>query len=124
MIRRPPRSTLFPYTTLFRSRLTLSTARALGLLVDRFVARQIVRVVAIRLARGHCVEDRSEQAHGQPLQYLEFGRRHIAMTEAGPQHHDEMARERAEDQRVDPGAERWTVDEDDVIARAQRSEQL
>src|SRR2546430_12015596 len=52
MIRRPPRSTLFPYTTLFRSRLTLSTARALGLLVDRFVARQIVRVVAIRLARS------------------------------------------------------------------------
>src|SRR4051812_49470551 len=27
MIRRPPRSTLFPYTTLFRSRRALSTAR-------------------------------------------------------------------------------------------------
>src|SRR5687767_15233034 len=27
MIRRPPRSTLFPYTTLFRSRPELSTAR-------------------------------------------------------------------------------------------------
>src|ERR1019366_10738720 len=27
MIRRPPRSTLFPYTTLFRSRLTSSTVR-------------------------------------------------------------------------------------------------
>src|SRR2546430_7386004 len=27
MIRRPPRSTLFPYTTLFRSRLTLGTGR-------------------------------------------------------------------------------------------------
>src|SRR2546430_11480661 len=26
MIRRPPRSTLFPYTTLFRSRVTASTA--------------------------------------------------------------------------------------------------
>src|SRR2546429_4705123 len=28
MIRRPPRSTLFPYTTLFRSELTLITAHA------------------------------------------------------------------------------------------------
>src|SRR2546422_6166062 len=32
MIRRPPRSTLFPYTTLFRSEiLSLSTRRALGM---------------------------------------------------------------------------------------------
>src|SRR3712207_7469787 len=29
MIRRPPRSTLFPYTTLFRSRLTRNTGGAL-----------------------------------------------------------------------------------------------
>src|SRR2546430_13409409 len=31
MIRRPPRSTLFPYTTLFRSRLTRFSAAGLGL---------------------------------------------------------------------------------------------
>src|SRR3989337_3499018 len=31
MIRRPPRSTLFPYTTLFRSKLLLVLARAIGL---------------------------------------------------------------------------------------------
>src|SRR2546422_6162099 len=31
MIRRPPRSTLFPYTTLFRSLATLGGARARGL---------------------------------------------------------------------------------------------
>src|SRR2546427_5687298 len=30
MIRRPPRSTLFPYTTLFRSRLTYEEATALN----------------------------------------------------------------------------------------------
>src|SRR5256885_12869460 len=30
MIRRPPRSTLFPYTTLFRSREALDAARELG----------------------------------------------------------------------------------------------
>src|SRR5258707_2898361 len=32
MIRRPPRSTLFPYTTLFRSNSTKKTARLAGLL--------------------------------------------------------------------------------------------
>src|SRR5436190_4819930 len=42
MIRRPPRSTLFPYTTLFRSKRTgqnnsiASGRRALGLFTDRF----------------------------------------------------------------------------------------
>src|SRR3989449_11197089 len=30
MIRRPPRSTLFPYTTLFRSRVRNSSARVIG----------------------------------------------------------------------------------------------
>src|SRR2546430_4455141 len=34
MIRRPPRSTLFPYTTLFRSRIT-RVSYAVGLPVDR-----------------------------------------------------------------------------------------
>src|SRR2546430_8749524 len=43
MIRRPPRSTLFPYTTLFRSR-----AAARGRLADEHVARK----VAARASRG------------------------------------------------------------------------
>src|SRR2546427_7823537 len=44
MIRRPPRSTLFPYTTLFRSLL---------LLTDRVGARlQVQRVVARAIGRG------------------------------------------------------------------------
>src|SRR5256885_13097578 len=34
MIRRPPRSTLFPYTTLFRSRLDLRTGERKRLLMD------------------------------------------------------------------------------------------
>src|SRR2546426_10052564 len=34
MIRRPPRSTLFPYTTLFRSRQTLGDQTAVGFLSD------------------------------------------------------------------------------------------
>src|SRR5690349_22964886 len=34
MIRRPPRSTLFPYTTLFRSRPSTRTRRVLGRLIS------------------------------------------------------------------------------------------
>src|SRR5258708_11821618 len=41
MIRRPPRSTLFPYTTLFRSRsLQLSDTRALGTMRAKLVAEE------------------------------------------------------------------------------------
>jgi len=37
MIRRPPRSTLFPYTTLFRSRIIKAAARGLNLPMERFI---------------------------------------------------------------------------------------
>src|SRR2546422_6493091 len=41
MIRRPPRSTLFPYTTLFRSRFLTETAAASdGAGVPRFIERE------------------------------------------------------------------------------------
>src|SRR2546427_1228849 len=36
MIRRPPRSTLFPYTTLFRSNLIVRIANALGVDAEKF----------------------------------------------------------------------------------------
>src|SRR3989442_10080137 len=42
MIRRPPRSTLFPYTTLFRSLGQHLVARA-GVVVDEFGAEQVQR---------------------------------------------------------------------------------
>src|SRR5688572_31682381 len=50
MIRRPPRSTLFPYTTLFRSLLPAC---------DRERLRQL-RVGSVQLLRGHegCAQDR------------------------------------------------------------------
>src|SRR5688572_31954164 len=41
MIRRPPRSTLFPYTTLFRS----NVVKAFHRLIDRFGAHEILHVV-------------------------------------------------------------------------------
>src|SRR3712207_8534727 len=42
MIRRPPRSTLFPYTTLFRSQLTLASEEFLQ--VERYVDEVIGRL--------------------------------------------------------------------------------
>src|SRR2546422_6377883 len=47
MIRRPPRSTLFPYTTLFRSRLRNAVGRA-----ARAAAREVDRASSERGARA------------------------------------------------------------------------
>src|SRR2546430_3176320 len=53
MIRRPPRSTLFPYTTLFRSPL-LRRLPALASAHDEFGGRLLLvsRLAALRLARS------------------------------------------------------------------------
>src|SRR2546426_5964564 len=54
MIRRPPRSTLFPYTTLFRSR--GPSRRQSALRVRRRLSGP--RVVPVRRhGRGHCADD-------------------------------------------------------------------
>src|SRR4051794_41290921 len=42
MIRRPPRSTLFPYTTLFRSSAVISEAQIVKLAYQFFAAQHIV----------------------------------------------------------------------------------
>src|SRR3712207_9271418 len=68
MIRRPPRSTLFPYTTLFRSR------RGLVDEVDRLVGQEAVGDVAVgQLGRGfqRLVGDRSEE-HTSELQSRQY----------------------------------------------------
>src|SRR5947209_11166284 len=59
MLRRPPRSTLFPYTTLFRSRLSTSlgrqrTGRGSQFHVGKETGYKICR-------KGRCIEGRSEQ---------------------------------------------------------------
>src|SRR5256885_3150622 len=66
MIRRPPRSTLFPYTTLFRSPLLLSAAGATEVLaydIERLASIEQVNYV-IRRLRGRV---RSEE-HTSELQ--------------------------------------------------------
>src|SRR3712207_9111767 len=99
MIRRPPRSTLFPYTTLFRSERTprARTARPLTLLPDQLPAQQQAKIVledayhvgrqaSVRLAAQVRDVDRDPPARfefadalgehvGQHLQVLEVRRR-------------------------------------------------
>src|SRR3712207_9397308 len=57
MIRRPPRSTLFPYTTLFRSRKVSSILKWEGILVDPLGA--ILAVFSFELARVFTSSDAS-----------------------------------------------------------------
>src|SRR5258708_11854378 len=59
MIRRPPRSTLFPYTTLFRSGSACSVARS--------PARSGCRSTGFRPRKGHWRRPRSEE-HTSELQ--------------------------------------------------------
>src|SRR3712207_6895009 len=70
MIRRPPRSTLFPYTTLFRSplasRLLLGDGHQ-GLLLATFAAYRPIPQVE----NGRGVEDRSEE-HTSELQSRQY----------------------------------------------------
>src|SRR2546422_8086518 len=64
MIRRPPRSTLFPYTTLFRSLTSINTKR--GTLVSRaFCVLRFARNTSQKLASNW--EERSEE-HTSELQ--------------------------------------------------------
>src|SRR2546428_3644507 len=47
MIRRPPRSTLFPYTTLFRSLVALACQVPGGALVDAMRSARLVAMLAV-----------------------------------------------------------------------------
>src|SRR2546425_4865764 len=79
MIRRPPRSTLFPYTTLFRSRPERQVLHQVG--PDQFVARLHVREVQVGehvgQQREHPVPDRvpeveRSEEHTSELQSLAY----------------------------------------------------
>src|SRR3712207_7940264 len=66
MIRRPPRSTLFPYTTLFRSRSTVLSGRTEADDRANALARTTGTIVELNVRRGDRVE-RSEE-HTSELQ--------------------------------------------------------
>src|SRR5258708_24002316 len=60
MIRRPPRSTLFPYTTLFRSRVAAHDGQAFGRLFDRH-ARRVYNHCFRRTADWSLAEDLTDR---------------------------------------------------------------
>src|SRR2546425_1761797 len=73
MIRRPPRSTLFPYTTLFRSHRAaqLFHCRVLALQIGRNLQQYLVQVSAVLRGNLDKVLLRSEE-HTSELQSLAY----------------------------------------------------
>src|SRR5256885_5911066 len=71
MIRRPPRSTLFPYTTLFRSLVRAERARAAFVRVASLVAAGddgVARVAALLADGGFQLEAQRSEEHTSELQ--------------------------------------------------------
>src|SRR3712207_8971768 len=50
MIRRPPRSTLFPYTTLFRSAIVGSMERFIGILIENYAGALPLWLAPVQVA--------------------------------------------------------------------------
>src|SRR2546425_2442086 len=73
MIRRPPRSTLFPYTTLFRSRRLVVERVDVGLVdhVDRWSGVLRVRLV-LQDSHGRIAIDQRSEEHTSELQSLAY----------------------------------------------------
>src|SRR2546428_2783423 len=71
MIRRPPRSTLFPYTTLFRSK--ESTARVASIMENTNLSKQ-QQVSEIMLGKIGVFQDRKSGSAGmpRPISYAVF----------------------------------------------------
>src|SRR5947209_13305677 len=78
MIRRPPRSTLFPYTTLFRSpeRPTIPEARDAGWLIPLSALRSSILLIAgcsiIRLQDGTPKRAERSEEHTSELQSRQY----------------------------------------------------
>src|SRR2546425_1793517 len=104
MIRRPPRSTLFPYTTLFRSPFLSSVSRlpatycmrlgALELRADRQMTRQHRPGLAAMHPRGRDLEAAHVNAvEPQQRQHARIGRQRAAVMRHGDLGHAEPALE-------------------------------
>src|SRR5256885_11162046 len=83
MIRRPPRSTLFPYTTLFRSDLTHPASMAVRLAVSAMVAadRRLNQACAIIVSAAQ-----ERQAHETGVRDVEAARRDRKSTRLNSSH--------------------------------------
>src|SRR3989475_5990571 len=66
MIRRPPRSTLFPYTTLFRSQANDAVSQLLGFRQDEVLEQSLSRFISVEETREFTAA-RSEE-HTSELQ--------------------------------------------------------
>src|SRR2546425_5269083 len=71
MIRRPPRSTLFPYTTLFRSRFACFTTTCMNGINCSYRAIQGCKLIHIKFINIGPPRDRSEE-HTSELQSLAY----------------------------------------------------
>src|SRR3712207_6846587 len=80
MIRRPPRSTLFPYTTLFRSLSTVAVVGLLGITAVAILAAPLLTAIygitgdpgQVRLGNWLCrIESQSQRFHFSPAPFLD-----------------------------------------------------
>src|SRR3712207_8337011 len=71
MIRRPPRSTLFPYTTLFRSRLMLVTSTSLAVVSGLLFLQALLGMRSVWLLYLLTALQRSEE-HTSELQSRQY----------------------------------------------------
>src|SRR3712207_7200250 len=79
MIRRPPRSTLFPYTTLFRSRWSRNFPGAVGKFSDgerELLIRWVTRGTRQLHSTSDCLRGAGYSVTPQPA-LLEIGRAHV-----------------------------------------------
>src|SRR3712207_7979492 len=83
MIRRPPRSTLFPYTTLFRSEdsdVVIGAVLVAGARAPKLVSREMVAsmrpgsvIVDVAIDQGGCIETaRRSEKHTSELQSRQY----------------------------------------------------
>src|SRR3712207_7064763 len=72
MIRRPPRSTLFPYTTLFRSEVIVREGRAPRVVGARYVMAQVERYPAVAYAADRPLLAGRSEEHTSELQSRQY----------------------------------------------------
>src|SRR5260221_4323850 len=79
MIRRPPRSTLFPYTTLFRSIQTVTSRRlcvlAPWIWIEPTELRETISFLRLRMARNPLLLEGRRQLFRQASKYLQLDRK-------------------------------------------------